>query len=82
MRMIIIVIIIKDILAATKKALLPIFRTGYDYAKAGIILNRFSNEQTRQYSLFKDPNEPKEDTKLMKYIDQMNAYETHCVLVA
>jgi len=65
----------RDILAATKKALLPIFRTGYDYAKAGIILNRFSNEQTRQYSLFKDPNEPKEDTKLMKYIDQMNAYE-------
>ena len=65
----------RDILAATKKALLPIFRTGYDYAKAGIILNRFSNEQTKQYSLFKDPNEPKEDTKLMKYIDQMNAYE-------
>ena len=65
----------RDILAATKKALLPIFRSGYDYSKAGIILNRFSNEQTRQYSLFKDPNEPKEDTKLMKYIDQMNAYE-------
>ena len=65
----------RDILAATKKALLPIFRTGYDYAKAGIILNRFSNEQTKQYSLFKDPNEPKEDTKLMKYIDQMNVYE-------
>ena len=66
----------RDILIAAKKGLLPIFRSGYDYAKAGIILNRFSDEQTRQYSLFKDPNEPKEDTKLMKYIDQMNAYET------
>jgi DNA polymerase V len=66
----------RDILIAAKKGLLPIFRSGYDYAKAGIILNRFSNEQTKQYSLFKDPNEPKEDTKLMKYIDQMNAYET------
>ena len=66
----------RDILIAAKKGLLPIFRSGYDYAKAGIILNRFSDEQTKQYSLFKDPNEPKEDTKLMKYIDQMNAYET------
>jgi DNA polymerase V len=66
----------RDILIAAKKGLLPIFRSGYDYAKAGIILNRFSDEQTKQYSLFKDPNEPKEDTKLMKYIDQMNNYET------
>ena len=66
----------RDILIAAKKGLLPIFRSGYDYAKAGIILNKFSDEQTKQYSLFKDPNEPKEDTKLMKYIDQMNAYET------
>ena len=66
----------RDILTATKKGLLPIFRSGYDYAKAGIILNKFSNEQTRQYSFFKDPNEPKENTRFMKYIDQMNAYET------
>ena len=66
----------RDILIAAKKGLLPIFRSGYDYAKAGIILNKFSDEQTKQYSLFKDPNEPKEDTKLMKYIDQMNNYET------
>ena len=66
----------RDILIAAKKGLLPIFRSGYDYAKAGIILNKFSNEQTKQYSLFKDPNEPKEDTRLMKYIDQMNNYKT------
>ena len=56
--------------------LLSIFRPGYDYAKAGIILTKFSDEQTKQYSLFKDPNEPKENTKFMKYIDQMNTYET------
>jgi DNA polymerase V len=66
----------RDILAATRKGLLPIFRPGYDYAKAGIILNKFSDEKTKQYSLFKDPNEPKQNMQLMKYLDQMNAYET------
>ena len=66
----------RDILIAAKKGLLSIFRPGYDYAKAGIILNKFSDEQTKQYSLFKDPNDPKQNTKLMKYLDQMNAYET------
>ncbi|NCW37933.1 MAG: translesion error-prone DNA polymerase V subunit UmuC [Proteobacteria bacterium] len=66
----------RDILIAAKKALLPIFKPGYDYAKAGILLNRFSNEETKQYSLFKDPNEPKENSKFMKYIDELNAYET------
>ena len=66
----------RDILAATKKGLLPIFKSGYDYAKAGVILNKFSNEGTRQYSLFEDPNDPKENTQFMKYLDKMNAYET------
>ena len=66
----------RDILIAAKKALLPIFRSGYDYAKAGILLSRFTNETSKQYSLFKDPNEPKENSKFMEYIDQLNAYET------
>ena len=66
----------RDILIAAKKGLLPIFRSGYDYAKAGIILNKFSNEKTKQYSLFKDPSEPKEDMKFMNYIDQINIHET------
>tara|TARA_Y200000002_G_scaffold308520_1_gene264795 strand:+ start:186 stop:1448 length:1263 start_codon:yes stop_codon:yes gene_type:complete len=66
----------RDILAATKRGLLPIFKSGYDYAKAGVILNKFSNEGTRQYSLFEDPNDPKENTQFMKYLDKMNAYET------
>ena len=66
----------RDILTAAKKGLLPIFRSGYDYAKAGIILNKFTNEQVKQHSLFKDPNDPKQNTKLMKYLDQMNSYET------
>ena len=66
----------RDILIAAKKGLLPIFRSGYDYAKAGIILNKFTNEQIKQHSLFKDPNEPKQNTEFMKYIDQINAYET------
>ena len=66
----------RDILMAAKQALLPIFRSGYDYAKAGILLSRFTNETTKQYSLFKDPNEPKENSKFMEYIDQLNNYET------
>ena len=66
----------RDILTATRKSLLPIFRPGYDYAKAGIILNKFSDEKIKQYSLFKDPNEPKQNMQLMKYLDQMNTYET------
>lgn len=66
----------RDILMAAKKALLPIFRPNYDYAKAGILLSRFTNETTKQYSLFKDPNELKENSKFMEYIDQLNHYET------
>jgi DNA polymerase V len=66
----------RDILIAAKKALLSIFKPGYDYAKAGILLSRFSNEATKQYSLFKDSDEPKENSKFMKYIDELNAYET------
>ncbi len=66
----------RDILAATKKGLLPIFKSGYDYVKAGIILNKFSDETVRQQLLFKDPDSPKENTEFMHYIDQMNAYET------
>ena len=66
----------RDILTATKKGLLPIFKSGYDYAKAGIILNKFSDETIRQQLLFKDPNSPKENTEFMRYIDKMNAYET------
>jgi len=65
----------RDILIAAKKALLPIFKPGYDYAKAGILLSKFSNEATKQYSLFKDPNELKENSKFMEYIDQLNACE-------
>ena len=66
----------RDILAAAKKALVPIYKSGYDYAKAGILLNRFSNTSSKQCSLFRDPDEPKENTKFMEYIDQLNSYQT------
>ena len=66
----------RDILAAAKKALVPIYKSGYDYAKAGILLKRFSNTSSKQYSLFRDPDEPKENTKFMEYIDQLNSYQT------
>ena len=66
----------RDILAAAKKALVPIYKSGYDYAKAGILLRRFSNVSSKQYSLFKDPDELKEDSRFMEYIDQLNSYQT------
>tara|TARA_X000000368_G_scaffold184893_1_gene146021 strand:- start:214 stop:1476 length:1263 start_codon:yes stop_codon:yes gene_type:complete len=66
----------RDILSATKKGLLPIFKSGYAYAKAGVILNKFSCQKIKQCSLFEEFNNLKEDSKLMKYIDYMNAYET------
>ena len=66
----------RDILTATKKALIPIYKSGYDYAKAGILLSRFSNASSKQYSLFRDPDEPKENSKVMEYIDQLNSYQT------
>jgi len=66
----------RDILSAAKRALVPIFKPGYDYAKAGILLGRFSNESSKQYSLFKDPNEPKDNAKFMEYIDRLNNHET------
>ena len=65
----------RDILIAAKKGLLTIFKPGYDYAKAGIILNKFTDEQIKQHSLFKDPNESKQNKEFMKYLDQMNTYE-------
>ena len=67
----------RDILTATKKGLLPIFKSGYDYAKAGIILNKFSDETIRQQLLFKDPNSPKENTEFMRYIDKMNETQVY-----
>ena len=66
----------RDILSATKKGLLRIFKSGYTYAKAGVILNKFSSQKIKQCSLFEEFNNLKEDSKLMKYIDCMNAYET------
>jgi DNA polymerase V len=66
----------RDILRAAKQALIPIFKSGYDYAKAGILLGRFSSESSKQYSLFKDPNEPKDNAKFMEYIDCLNNHET------
>jgi len=66
----------RDILYGAKIALKPIFRPNYSYAKAGVLLSLFSNEGIKQYSLFQDPDEPKDNSPLMKYIDVINAYKT------
>ncbi|MBH97037.1 MAG: ImpB/MucB/SamB family protein [Rhodospirillaceae bacterium] len=65
----------RDILTAAKKALIFIFKPGYEYAKAGVLLSKFTDEKFKQYSLFKNFNKTKANTQLMQHIDQFNAYE-------
>jgi len=66
----------RDILNGAKIALKPIFKPNYSYAKAGILLSSFSNEDMQQAVLFQDPDMPKNNSYLMKYVDAMNDYQT------
>ena len=66
----------RDILHGAKVALRPIFRANYSYAKAGVLLNLFSNEEIQQGSLFQDADAPKDNSRLMQYIDAMNTHGT------
>ncbi|MCT2409963.1 Y-family DNA polymerase [Chryseobacterium antibioticum] len=55
-----------------KKALSIIYKTGFAYKKAGVIVEGISPEPFRQYSLFDNLNENEKHTKLMKTIDFLN----------
>ena len=60
------------------RSLNTIFRSGYPYAKAGILLSHFSNPTCIQRSLFEatDQESFKQDTNLMQVIDGLNSYQT------
>jgi DNA polymerase V len=64
----------RSILMGANKALNTIFRDGYPYAKAGVLLSQFSHPTFIQKSLFEiiDQQRLKQDTNLMQTIDGLN----------
>ena len=60
------------------KALNTIFKHGYPYAKAGILLSQFSHPAFIQKSLFEatDQLRLKQDANLMQTIDELNSIHT------
>ena len=68
----------RSILMGANKVLNTIFRDGYPYAKAGILLSQFSHPAFIQKSLFAvtDQQHVKQDTNLMQTIDELNGAQT------
>jgi len=68
----------RSILMGANKILNTIFRDGYPYAKAGILLSQFSHPAFIQKSLFAvtDQQHAKQDTNLMQTIDELNGAQT------
>ena len=68
----------RSILMGANKALNVIFRKGYPYAKAGVLLSQFSHPAFIQKSLFEaiDQQHLKQDTNLMQTIDGLNGDQT------
>ena len=68
----------RSILMGANKILNIIFRDGYPYAKAGILLSQFSHPAFIQKSLFAvtDQQHAKQDTNLMQAIDELNGAQT------
>jgi DNA polymerase V len=64
----------RSILMGANKALNVIFRKGYPYAKAGVLLSQFSHPTFIQKSLFEaiDQQHLKQDENLMQTIDELN----------
>ena len=68
----------RSILMGANTILNTIFRKGYPYAKAGILLSHFSHSTFLQKSLFEaaDQQHLKQDTNLMQTIDALNDTQT------
>jgi DNA polymerase V len=68
----------RSILMGANKALNVIFRKGYPYAKAGVLLSQFSHPAFIQKSLFEvtDQQHLKQDGNLMQTIDELNNNQT------
>jgi len=74
----------RSILMGSKKILAKIFKEGYPYSKAGILLSHFSHPTFIQQSLFqsKDQQSLKQNTNLMEAIDALNSNQTQIYYAA
>jgi len=62
----------RDIIAAAVRSLDKIWRSGHRYAKAGIMLNDFSNSSAMQLGLFDDVKPHANAEQLMQVLDKIN----------
>ncbi|MBR5820620.1 MAG: Y-family DNA polymerase [Alistipes sp.] len=62
-----------------RELLRTIFRSGYGYKKAGIILGGFEPRGTQQQSLFEAPSDPRHE-RLMEVLDRVNRHYGHGAL--
>lgn len=64
----------RELIEAAFRGLKRIFRNGYAYKKAGVMLMEIGPEnQSRQHDLFSAPVAPERSLKLMKTMDALNA---------
>jgi len=61
-----------EMLIAAEKALTSIYRSGYAYKKAGVLLCNFQPKTTKALNLFDKPKAREKANKLMKALDQIN----------
>lgn len=69
----------RDLLKAAQAALKSIYKPGYQYAKAGVMLADFFDEHHMQYDLF--ANTPQQE-KLMRVLDSINQNSRHTLFFA
>ncbi|GAB6061166.1 DinB/UmuC family translesion DNA polymerase [Desulfonatronum parangueonense] len=67
-------VITRDLIRASLKALKQIFKTGYEYRKAGVMVFGIKKEHGRRLSLFEPPPEERARCKaVIDVIDRVNA---------
>ena len=62
----------RDLIKHAKLLLKDLYKEGFNYNKAGIILNNFFDETTYQLDLFKKKDRNSKDFKMMALLDQVN----------
>ena len=62
----------RDLIKHAKLLLKDLYKEGFNYNKAGIMLNNFFDETTYQLDLFKKKDRNSKDFKMMALLDQVN----------
>ena len=62
----------RDLIKHAKILLKDLYKEGFNYNKAGIMLNNFFDETTYQLDLFKKKDRNSKDFKMMALLDQVN----------